>query len=490
METNPTRTTNPTDTEQLYQRRLSRYVTAMRNEKPDCVPIRPLVAEFTARYAGYTCQQVAHDYNLALRAARKCAAEFDWDAVVSNMVYVWTGLTQALSMTYYGIPGIDVEPDVGFQYREPDEENALMKADEYDQLIEDPTGFLYNVWLPRVCADLSPTGQAVTYRHNLALVKGGMAMLHYFSALGTQNELLRRESGTVSALAGIFKAPFDILGDKFRGYLGLVMDMHTQPDKVLAACEALMPHLYHVAASTADPTGRVPIGFWMHRGCVPFVNMDQFHSHYWPTLKPIIEQLWADGHQTLFYAEGNWNAHLESFAELPDRSIIYHVDQDDIFDVHRRIGHKFCLSGGIPNFLLSYGQPEQVRQRCKEVIEGVAGDGGYIMDAGAIMQNDTNPDNLRALTEATREYGVYSSGSSPNLSPTPAAEVAGAPAGGDGYGMAGYPEPRIKPGVCIPFEEKRKEIPQILGDEDLVKQVWENIEGFGNTFIWQCLLSF
>lgn len=56
-------------TAELYQQRFARYVTAMRNEKPDRVPLRPFVAEFTARYAGYTCQQVAHDYRLAFDAA-------------------------------------------------------------------------------------------------------------------------------------------------------------------------------------------------------------------------------------------------------------------------------------------------------------------------------------------------------------------------------------------------------------------------------------
>jgi uroporphyrinogen-III decarboxylase len=475
------------DREQLYAQRLNRYVTAMRNEKPDMVPIRPFVAEMTATYAGYTCQQATHDYEYALAAARKCAADFDWDAVVSNMVYVWTGLTQAIGMEYYGIPGIDVGPDVGFQYREPGEEDAYMKADEYDQLIDDPTGFLYNVWLPRISTDICAPGEPNTYRHNLALVKGGMAMLQYFMALGRQNELLRTESGTVSAIAGILKAPFDIIADKLRGYLGLVTDMHHQPDKVLAACEALVPHLAHVAVTTADPDKFVPVGFWMHRGCVPFFNMKHFHSHYWPTLKPIIEELWAHGHQTLFYAEGNWNAHLESFAELPDQSIVYHVDHDDIFDVHRRIGHKFCLSGGIPNRLLSYGTPEEVRECCKRVIEGVAGDGGYIMDAGAIMQNDTRPENLRAMTEATRQYGVYSSSpcSDPVTPPAPAPDF-----GGRGAGLAGRPVPRIKPGVCVPWEEKVKEIPEITGDPDLVRSVWENVEALGNTFIWQCLLSF
>ena len=100
-----------TDMEQLYQTRLRRYVTAMRNGKPDQVPIRPFVAEFTGRYAGYDCQQLVHDYEMAFAAARKCAADFDWDAVVPNMVYVWTGLTQAMGLKYVGVPGIDVPPE-------------------------------------------------------------------------------------------------------------------------------------------------------------------------------------------------------------------------------------------------------------------------------------------------------------------------------------------------------------------------------------------
>jgi hypothetical protein len=393
--------------EKLYQERLKRYVTAMRNEKPDMIPIRPFVAEFTAKYAGYTCQEVTHDYEKAFAAARKCAADFDWDAVVSNMVYVWTGLTEAIGLKYYGVPGIGIPPTTGFQYIEPPEEQAFMKPDEYDQLIEDPTGFLFNVWLPRVSPDVSAMGGATSYRNNLSFLKGGMAMLTYFNAFGKQNELLRTESGTVSAISGILKAPFDIIADKLRGYLGLVTDVLERPDKVLAACEGLMPHLTHIALSGADPDKNVPIGYWMHRGCVPFFSTEHFDRFYWPTLKPIIEEIWAHGHQVLFYAEGNWDAHLDSFAELPERSIVYHVDHGDIFKVHKVLGDKFCISGGIPNWLLATGTPAEVRDYCKKVIDGVAGDGGYIMDASAIVQNDAKVENIKAMTEFTREYGVY-----------------------------------------------------------------------------------
>ncbi|MGQ9732780.1 MAG: uroporphyrinogen decarboxylase family protein [Candidatus Zipacnadales bacterium] len=395
------------DMEELYQERLKRYTTAMRNEKPDKIPIRPFVAEFTAKYAGYTCQEVTEDYTKAFEAALKTAKDFDWDAVVGNMIYVWTGLTRAIGTTYYASPGVELEPNVGFQYKEPPEPEAFMKPDEYDALIEDPTGFLFNVWLPRISADVVPLGEPVTLRHNLSFLKGGMAMLQYFMAFGGQNRRLREECGTVSAISGILKAPLDIIADKLRGYLGLTMDLQERPEKVLAACEALMPHLTHVALSGADPEKNVPITIWMHRGCVPFINPEQFARFYWPTLKPIIEEIWSHGHQVLFYAEGNWNAHLQAFRELPEGSIIYHVDQADIFEVHRVLGDRFALSGGVSNFLLSYGTPDQVREHVKSIIDGVARDGGYILDAGAIMQNDTRAENLRAMTEFAREYGVY-----------------------------------------------------------------------------------
>lgn len=473
---------NP-DIEKRYLERLNRFVTALRNEKPDCVPIRPFAAEFVARYAGYTCQEVTHDFTKAFDATLKTLSDFDWDAAPGSMVYVWTGLTDALGLRYYGIPGIDIPANTGFQYIEPPANMAFMREDEYDQLIDDPTAFLYNVWLPRVSRELQPAGSPATYHHNLALVKGGMAMMHYFNSFPAQGARMREQSGTVSAISGIFKAPFDIIADKLRGYEGISMDMMLQPEKVLAACEALMPHLYQVALSGADPDGYAPIGFWMHRGCVPFISPDQFRSHYWPTLKPIIEELWAHGHQTMFYAEGNWDHHLETFAELPERSILFHVDRSNIERAHKTLGHKFCLSGGVPNTVLSYGTPDEVRAACKHVLDVAARDGGFIMDASAIIQNDAKPENVRAFTEFTREYGQYGG--------KPAAALP--PRVNDGPAASGAPRSfknDARAGVCIPWEEHRAGLPPVPGDEALAKRIWQEVDGLGYIFIWHCLLSF
>ncbi len=395
------------NTEQLYNQRLKRYVTAMKNGKPDRVPIRPFMAEFTAKYAGFTNHEVTIDLEKAFEAARKCATDFELDAAVPNMVHMWGGSTAATNLNYYSTPGLDIPETSCFQYKEPPEDNAYMKADEYDALIEDPTGFLFNVWFPRASDDVVALGEPSTYRNNLAFLKGGMSFMQHLGALGTAGKRFREECGTVPAISGLLKAPLDIITDKLRGYVGMCYDLMEQPDKVLKACEAMAPHLTHTALAGADPEGNVPISIWMHRGAVPFVTMEHFKNIYWATLKPIIEEIWSNGHQVLFYGEGKWYPHLESFLELPEGSIVYHCDKDDVFEVHKKIGHKFCISGGVPNVLMSFGTEQEVRDFCKRVIDEVAIDGGYIMDAEAIMQDDVKTENLRAMVEFTREYGVY-----------------------------------------------------------------------------------
>lgn len=470
--------------EALYQARLRRFVTALNNKKPDRVPVRPFAAEFTGRHAGFTCQQLTQHYPDAFEAMIQCCKDYDWDAVPASMVYVWTGITDAASVRYYGVPGVDVPPNHGFQYREPPEDASFMREDEYDRLIDDPTAFLYEVWLPRASRKIAAAGEPVTIRHNVALVSAAMAMTQYFNAFGPHCARLRNECGTPGAIAGIFKAPLDIIGDKLRGYLGLTMDLFERPEKVMKACEALMPHLHWVASATADPSSQLPIGYWMHRGCVPFVRPDQFANVYWPTVKPIIQELWRGGHQTMFYAEGKWDAHLDAFRELPDRSIVYHIDRGDPLLIHRKLHDKFALSGGVNNVTLAIGTPEQVRQEVRTLIETVGKEGGYIMDASAIMQNDTTPENMRALVEATHEFGVYDA---PDVLPEPlcvkpeATEKACAFIAAKGR----------QPGVCVPWEEHKSELAgPIQGSEELAERVWQAADASGCMFIWQMLLSF
>jgi uroporphyrinogen-III decarboxylase len=52
------------------------------------------------------------------------------------------------------------------------------------------------------------------------------------------------------------------------------------------------------------------------------------------------------------------------------------------------------------------GKPEDVRATAKKLIDTCAKGGGYIMMNGAVIEN-VPPENVRAMIDATKEYGVY-----------------------------------------------------------------------------------
>lgn len=46
------------------------------------------------------------------------------------------------------------------------------------------------------------------------------------------------------------------------------------------------------------------------------------------------------------------------------------------------------------------------------------------------------------------------------------------------------------PGVCVSWDQKKQELPEITGDEKLVKKVWEEVDSLPYSFIWQMVVSF
>jgi hypothetical protein len=46
------------------------------------------------------------------------------------------------------------------------------------------------------------------------------------------------------------------------------------------------------------------------------------------------------------------------------------------------------------------------------------------------------------------------------------------------------------PGTVVPWSERAKDLPEIKGDTEIVRQVWEGTDSLAYTFIWQVLLSF
>jgi hypothetical protein len=182
----------------------------------------------------------------------------------------------------------------------------------------------------------------------------------------------------------------------------------------------------------------------------------------------------------LFYAEGKWDYHWDAFLELPAGSIIVHCDRDDVFEAKKKLGHKFAISGGIPNNLLSFGSPDEVRSFCRKIISEVAIDGGYIADAGAILQNDTSIENLRVMTDTFREFGGYS-----RSTPAPVRQPFTVARRDRRFDIGTRPA-----GTVEPWDGIKQQFAEILGDESIVRESWEGMDAWAYAFLWHMVVSF
>ena len=384
----------------LYGERKKRYIAAMELEKPDKVPIRLFLAEFQAKYAGYTFQEIYYEPEKNIDSLNKVLADFDLDAVTGAPSLWWASLHDAVGAKYLKFAGGALEPNTQFQYYEEE----YMLAADYDAFIENPTEWIANTYLPRLHKEMAEPG---SYRATVSLIKGAMA---FAMQLGNNQQAWQHwvtEYGAVPAFTAFSKAPFDTLADTLRGLQGIMLDLYERPDKVKQAIEVIIPHNIFYGMATGAGEMEFPLFIPLHRGAYPFLNPKQWQEFYWPSLKAVIEALWANGKRTLFYAEGNWTPYLESIAELPEKSIVFHVDQTDMDQAKKILGGRFCLSGNVPNTLLAYGKPEEVKDYVKRLIHNYAADGGFILDAAAVIFADAKEENIRALIEAAREYGVY-----------------------------------------------------------------------------------
>ena len=148
------------------------------------------------------------------------------------------------------------------------------------------------------------------------------------------------------------------------------------------------------------------ITFPLHKGADGWMSQKQFETLYWPTLKRVIDALVEQGIIANLFAEGSYDTRLESVNEFPKGAVSWLFDQTDMIHAKEILGDKCCIKGNIPASLVITGDPKDVKEYCRKLIEDCGKGGGYVLAPGC---NAENPklENLRAIMEAVREYGVY-----------------------------------------------------------------------------------
>ena len=184
------------------------------------------------------------------------------------------------------------------------------------------------------------------------------------------------------------------------------MDMYRCPDKLHEAMDKIADLTIEQAISSTNDSGGIMVGFPLHKGADGFMSLKQFETFYWPSLKKVILALIDEGIIVSLFAEGSYMTRLETVNEFPKGTVMWRFDQTDMARAKEVLGDRCCISGNVPSSLISTGTSQEVKECCRKLIEVCAPGGGYILAAGSSVDN-APPENLRAMMDAAKEFGVY-----------------------------------------------------------------------------------
>ena len=403
---------------QLYDERLKRVEDAVSLKTPDRVPVSLSLGYFPAKYAGITCRDAFYNPAKWKEACLKTVVDFAPDtcsAMGPDSGYA----LEALDFRQMVWPGHGTSPNHTHQFVE----GEYMKAHEYEAFLGDPTGFILNTYLPRVCGNL----ESLQKLPNLAMLLFNPTALLGIDAfddavesLSRARQAVKKRNAAINSLGielqqlgfpafagGVTFAPYDVVSDRLRGMRGVMMDIFRQPEKIKEASRKFLPVMLQMATAMPRRGTSSRIFIPLHRGADGFMSVKQFEEFYWPTFKGLLMGLIEAGLTPCPFFEGSYDSRLEFLLEIPRGKMVGYFDASDIFRVKEILGDHICIMGNVPSSLLQTGNPDDVRAYCRKLIDVVGKDGGFIMAPRSAI-DEVKPENLKTMIDFAGEYGKYS----------------------------------------------------------------------------------
>jgi len=395
-------------------------------KKPQRIPVIPWFGVYPAQYGGITVKEAMYDYAKLGQAWKKFNRDFMPDGLVTVTLIGPGKALEILDYKSYLWPGHGTPDHTSYQCVE----GEYMSADEYDALIADPSGFFMRQYLPRcfgalgawrmlspftdileipfVGLSLIPSGMPPVQQAFQKFMEAGQAIMEWISNAGPIDGESVATLGLPPVIGSFSKAPFDIIGDTMRGTKGIMLDMYRCPEKLMAAMERFVPLAIDMGVRNATFNDSPIVFMPLHKGADGFMSNKDYNRFYWPTLKAVILGLIEAGTIPYLFAEGGYNQRLEIIKDkdIPAGHTVWLFDQTDMLAAKKQLGGQACIGGNVPGSLMKAGTAQEVEAYTKQLIKDVGGDGGFILSTGAVL-DDTNPENLHALIDTGKKYGVY-----------------------------------------------------------------------------------
>ncbi|MFO1114543.1 MAG: uroporphyrinogen decarboxylase family protein [Beijerinckiaceae bacterium] len=405
-----------------YDARWKRIMDCVALRQPDRMPVTMFGTFWLAKYAGVSYKQLMYDLDGTAAIAERAVLDLDPDTVSPLVLQTAMGpMLDAVGYKQLQWPGNGVGDNQPYQYLD----REYMPPEEYDDFLFDPTGYYLRVYLPRIMGAFEgfsefPNIAGGFYFRLFGNIRGFLSpalqksWAQVLNAAQVSQQLADRNGRFIARMAELgypmgniatSGAPFDVLGDYFRGARGILTDMRRRGDKLLEACDKMRRLLVAQVVPAAKASGNPIVFIPLHWAPDAFMSQDQFKTYWWPSFRQLMLDLIAEDLIPMPMWESDCTKRLEIIRDIPAGKAIYWFERADIVKAREVLGDVVALRGNVSPSTLTTGTPEDVDAAVKYIVDNVHNKGGrIILDAAFGLPDETPVENVRAMFSAARKY--------------------------------------------------------------------------------------
>jgi hypothetical protein len=410
----------------LFDIRLKRVNDAITLKEPDQVPMVPMLSGTPyVIYNQGSHRAEFYDFDSIDEPWIRFYREFEPDAATlpAFMSGKANEIAESALLDWPGRPGTNVPDFSTFQFQEKE----IMSREEYEEATRDFTAFTFNKIIPRAFPALkgfdrlvfNSCGMQGTYPFFSMFSTEVQGALEKFFKMAAEEQKAYAASNRVEKklselgfplLFNVYASvPYDGIGDYLRGTMSILEDLIECPKKIELLSDRLSDFIIgNLQWLKYAPLPVKRVLFPLHKGMDGFMSGSQYAELYWKPYQKILRFLTANGITPIIYTEGRYDTRIEhireQLQELPPASCVIHFEHGDFKELKKAFSGIACLSGGMPLFLLEFGDKEQVVDRMKYLIDNCAAGGGYIFQAAAGIEK-VKYENVAAMFETAHTYG-------------------------------------------------------------------------------------
>ncbi len=369
--------------------RQERFEAVVALDKPDRVPVMPLMTAFAIRSQGLTQGEGWRDPD---KGARAMLDTFDalggFDRLYKPNLY-WPMIGGRFCSTPVRVllPGRQLPEDALNQI----DERELFSRDDYDKI--------------------AALGWNGFWDEHYEIMSHGRPMERL---VFSQNQLLDRyvrevENCQRNDIYPLFGAYVDSVVMAFsmaRTLTQFTIDLFEVPQKVKAAMDAVCDDLIQNALDVVART-KIPLVFIvLERGSGFYYRPEIFEQFEWPYLQRYVDAFISEGLTPWFHFDTDWSLNLPYLKQLPKAKCVCDLDSTtDIFRANEILDGHMCISGDIPAALLTLGTPDDIGDYCRRLIDSVGKGGGFFLTTGCECPVDAKFENVKMMIDTAKTYG-------------------------------------------------------------------------------------